>query len=144
MFLLLLVVVLVVVFGLWRVLFPCDAKERSALAEFQHYGGREAGEDLNVRGNDLSQFVLGPRNTNGACMVGYTAPASQEQVSAYYEDLLAEYGWAVERVPMNTEGNFEHPHINGSRDDLRYVVHYFEPGPRGPEVTEVRVQVFRA
>ncbi len=143
MFLLLLVVVLVVVLGLRRVLFPCDAKERAALAEFPHYGGREAEKDLNVLGNELDRFMLGPSNTNGACMVGYMAPASEEQVSAYYEELLAEQGWAVERVPMSTEAD-EYPHINGSRDGLRYVVHFIgEPGPRGSDVTGVQVQVFR-
>ena len=142
--LLLLVVVLAVVLGVWRIFFPCDAKERTALAEFQHYGERKAGEDLNVQGNELSRFTLGPTNTNGSCMVGYTAFASQDQVSAYYAELLAEHGWAVERVPLDTEGEFEHPHINGSRDGLHYVVHYFGPGPRGPDVTEVRVQVFRS
>ena len=139
----LLVAVVVVMLGLWRDLFPCDPTERVALAEFQHYGGREAGEDLNVAGNELSRFTLGPSNTNGACRVMYSASASQEQVSAYYEELLAEHGWAVERSPVRAAD--EPPRMDGSRDDLRYVVHYFgEPGPRASDVTVVSVEVFRA
>jgi hypothetical protein len=101
----------------------CGSEEKAALAEFSHYGGKEVGEDL-----EASPL---PGKARGACVTGYPARgASQEQVSTYYEEKLTEYGWEVEQSSEETEG---------SRDGLRYVVHYW----RNPGSTEVEVQVFK-
>jgi len=102
----------------------CGSEEKAALAEFPHYGDKKVGEDIEA-------FPL-PGKTKGACVSGYPAKgASQEQVSTYYEESLAEHGWKVEQFPEKTEG---------SRDGLRYVVNYW----RNPGSTEVEVQVFRS
>ena len=67
---------------------------------------------------------------------------SPQQVSAYYEEKLAEHGWTVKRFPVDREGEFEYPHLEGSRDGFRYVVHYFQlPGSEGPDI---RVLVYSA
>jgi len=102
----------------------CGSGEKAALAEFPHYGDKKVGEDIEV-------FPL-PGKTKGACVTGYPAKgASQEQVSAYYEEKLTENGWKVEQFSDETRG---------SRDGLRYVVNYW----RNPGATEVEVQVFRS
>ena len=54
--------------------------------------------------------------------------ASLEQVSAYYQKKLTEHGWKVRRFPVDREGEFEYPHVDGTRDDLRYEVHYWPTG----------------
>ena len=101
----------------------CGSEEKAALAEFSHYGGKEVGEDL-----EASPL---PGKARGACVTGYPARgASQEQVSTYYEEELTEHGWEVKQPPEETEG---------SRDGLRYVVHYW----RNLGSTEVEVQVFK-
>ncbi|MBA3430312.1 MAG: hypothetical protein H0U16_02370 [Actinobacteria bacterium] len=98
----------------------CGSEEKAALAEFPHYGGKELGN------RPL------PGKTKGACVISYPAKgASREQVSAYYEEKLAEHGWKVEQSTDETRA---------SRDGLRYVVHYW----RNPDDTEVEVQVFEA
>ncbi len=100
----------------------CGSEEKAALAEFSHYGRKDVGKDLEA-------FPL-PGKTKGACVTGYPAKgAPQEQVSTYYEEELTEHGWTVKQSPEKTEG---------SRDGLRYVVHYW----RNPGSTEVEVQVF--
>ena len=101
----------------------CGAEEKAALAEFPHYGGKDLGKDLEA-------FPL-PGKAKGACVAGYPAKgASQEEVSTYYEEKLTGHGWEVDRSTDETEG---------SREGLRYVVHYW----RNPGSTEVEVQVFK-
>ena len=101
----------------------CGSREKAALARFPHYGGKELGE------RHLEAFPLRGK-TEGACVTGYPAKgASREQVSAYYEEELAERGWKVEQTADETRA---------SRDDLRYIVHYWS----NPGATEVEVQVF--
>ena len=100
----------------------CGSEEKAALVEFSHYGGKELGEDL-----EASPL---PGKARGACVTGYPARgASREQVSTYYEEKLTEHGWEVKQTSEETQG---------SRDSLRYVVHYW----RNPGSTEVEVQVF--
>ena len=100
----------------------CGSEEKAALVEFSHYGGKELGEDL-----EASPL---PGKARGACVTGYPARgASREQVSTYYEEKLTEHGWEVKQTSEETQG---------SRDGLRYVVHYW----RNPGSTEVEVQVF--
>ena len=49
---------------------------------------------------------------------------------------MAEHGWKVRRFPVDREGEFESPHFEGSRDGLRYDVHYWGG-------TEVNVLVYK-
>ncbi len=87
----------------------CGEKERAALAEFPHYGDKELGD------RHLEVFPL-PGKTGGACVTGYSAKgASQEQISAYYDEKLTGHDWKVDQSPDETRG----PH-----DGLRYVVRY--------------------
>lgn len=103
----------------------CGSQEKAALAEFPHYGGKDLGD------RHIEAFPLRGQ-TEGACVTGYPAKgASREQVAAYYEEKLAEHGWKVEKASDETRG---------SREDLRYVVHYWS----NPGATEVEVRVFRA
>ncbi|MGI8911580.1 MAG: hypothetical protein ACR2JR_13680 [Rubrobacteraceae bacterium] len=102
----------------------CDPEERAALAEFPHYGGKEIGD------KQLEVLPMGGKR-KGGCGTFYPAKgASQEQVSAYYEEKLTENGWKVEQTPDETKG---------SRDGLRYVVNYWGDH----DDTELAVQVFR-
>ena len=57
--------------------------------------------------------------------------ASPKQVSSYYEKKLIEHGWTVKRFPVKREGDFEYPHVEGSRDGLRYDVHYWPTSLQG-------------
>jgi hypothetical protein len=113
-----------IVLGLARVLFPCGVGEKMALGEFPHYGGREAGEELGVAGDEV---VFPPLQTPPpGCFLEFAAPrATPEQVSTYYEQELTEHGWTVKRVPVDREGEFEYPHLEGTRNGFRYVVHYW-------------------
>ncbi len=120
---------------LWRLAFPCDSEERAVLIEFPHFGGKEEGKDFEVLGNDPGRFTLGPGNSNGACVAAFSAAASEDQVLSHYEVKLAEQGWAVERFPVNTEGEFEFAHVDASRGVMRFVVHY----GAGGEVIRIRV-----
>jgi hypothetical protein len=63
--------------------------------------------------------------------------ATSKQVAAYYEKLLTEHGWKVERFPVSPDpqseepGDFIYPHVDGTRDDLRYEVHYWPASLHG-------------
>jgi hypothetical protein len=99
------------------------------------FGGEgSSGGVLPLRGEgvgreDLEASPL-PGKARGACVTGYPARgASREQVSTYYEEKLTGHGWEVKQTSEETQG---------SRDGLRYVVHYW----RNPGSTEVEVQVF--
>ncbi len=121
--------------------FTCDAQEKAALVEFPQYGGKVAGKDLDIYGDEVNfpPLQAPPRG----CFLEFGAPqVSPQQVSAYYVEKLAEHGWTVKRFPVDREGEFEYPHLEGSRDGFRYVVHYFQlPGSEG---TDIRVLVYRA
>ena len=113
----------------------CDAEEKAALAEFPQYGGRVAGTELPIYGDEVNFPAL--QEPPPGCMLEFAAPqASPQQVSAYYEEKLAEHGWKVRRFPVDREGEFEYPHVEGSRDGLRYDVHYWGG-------TEVNVLVYK-
>lgn len=108
---------------------PCGSEEKAALAEFAHYGGKEVGKDLTT---------FSRSKPKGKCVTSYPARgAPQEQVLAYYEEKLTEHGWKVQRFATDRGGRVE-----GSRDDLRYVVRY----SRFPEehATDIRVEVYKA
>ena len=108
---------------------PCGSEEKAALAEFAHYGGKEVGKDLST---------FSRSKPKGKCVTSYLARgAPQEQVLAHYEEKLTEHGWKVQRFATDRGGRLE-----GSRDDLRYVVRY----SRFPEerATDIRVEVYRA
>jgi hypothetical protein len=59
----------------------------------------------------------------------------------YYEEMLTERGWRVKRFPTDSEGEFRYPHLEGSRDSLRYVVDSFQLPGSG--VTDIRVLVYK-
>jgi hypothetical protein len=108
---------------------PCGSKEKATLAEFPHYGGK-------VMSEDLTTFTP-PNKPKGACATTYPAEgASQKRVLSYYEAKLTEHGWQVKRFSTKRGGRIE-----GSREGLRYVVHY----SRFPEehATDIRVEVYR-
>jgi hypothetical protein len=108
---------------------PCGSKEKATLAEFPHYGGK-------VMNEDLTTFTP-PNKSKGACATTYPAEgASQKRVLSYYEAKLTEHGWQVKRFSTKRGGRIE-----GSREGLRYVVHY----SRFPEehATDIRVEVYR-
>jgi len=108
---------------------PCGSKEKAALAEFPHYGGKEV--------EDLGTFSLRGK-PKGFCVTTYLAEgASQEQVLSYYEKKLTEHGYKVQRFPTDRGERIE-----ASRDGLRYVVHY----SRFPEerATDIRIEVYKA
>ena len=104
----------------------CDAEEKAALMEFSQYGGRAVGKDIKgPLGGEVLNFPPLQAPPPG-CALGFSARhASPKQVSSYYEKKLIEHGWTVKRFPVKTEGDFEYPHIEGSREGLRYDVHYW-------------------
>jgi hypothetical protein len=106
---------------------PCGSKEKAALAEFPHYGGKEV--------EDLGTFSLRGK-PKGFCVTSYPAEgASEEQVLSYYEEKLTENGWNVKQFSMKRGGRLE-----GSCDGLHYVVNYRHfPEERA---TDIRVEVY--
>ena len=102
----------------------CDPREKAAITEFAHYGGKEYGEDLEIHGDEVNWTPL--QEPPPGCALEFVTPqASSEQVLGYYEEELIEHGWTVKRFPADREENFEYPHLEGSRDGFRYVVHSF-------------------
>ena len=124
-----------------RLVLPtCDAQEKAALAEFPQYGGRVAGKDLDIHGDEPNWPPL--QEPPPGCALEFATPqASPEQVLGYYEEELTEHGWTVERFPVDKKGEFEYPHLEGTRDGLRYMVHSFELPGSG--VTDIRVLVYK-
>ena len=112
--------------------FTCDAEEKAALMEFSQYGGRAVGKDIKgPLGGEVLNFPPLQEPPPG-CALGFTnRQATSKQVAAYYEKQLTEHGWKVERFPVSLDpqseepGDFIYPHVDGSRDDLRYEVHYW-------------------
>jgi hypothetical protein len=106
--------------------FTCDAQEKAALVEFPQYGGRMVGKDIQgPLGGEVVNFPPLQEPPPG-CALGFSVrQASPKQVSSYYEKKLAEHGWTVKRVAVNRKGDFEYPHVDGTRDGLRYEVHYW-------------------
>lgn len=136
--------------------FTCDAQEKTALVEFPQYGGKVIGKDIHgPLGGEVLNFppLQGPPP---GCALGFSVRhASPKQVSSYYEKKLIEHGWRVKRVPVNRKGDFEYPHVDGTRNGLRYEVHYWPISHRdstapagwsnamGEAGSEVRVMVYK-
>lgn len=131
-----------VVLEFTRLVLPtCDAQEKAALAEFPQYGGRVAGKDLDIYGDELNWPPL--QEPPPGCALEFATPqGNPEQALGYYEKKLTEHEWTAKRFPVQRERDFEYPHLEGSREDFRYVVHSFELPGSG--VTEIRVLVYRA
>ena len=134
--------IVLVVLDLARLILPtCDAQEKATLTEFPQYGGRVTGKDLDMYGDELNWPPL--QEPPPGCALEFAIPrASPEQVLGYYEERLTEHGWTVKRFPVKREGDFEYPHLEGSQEGFRYVVHSFQLPGSG--VTEIRVLVYRA
>ena len=115
-----------------------DAREKAALVEFPQYGGRVIGKDIKgPLGGETLNFPPLQAPPPG-CQLGFTdRRASAKQVAAYYAKQLAEQGWKVERHPVSPDpqsdepGDFIYPHVDGTRGDLRYEVHYWPTGLQG-------------
>jgi hypothetical protein len=136
--------------------FTCDAQEKASLVEFPQYGGRMVGKDIQgPLGGEVVNFPPLQEPPPG-CALGFSVrQASPKQVASYYEKKLAEHGWAVERVAVNRKGDFEYPHVDGTRDGLRYEVHYWPISHRdstapagwssamGEDGSEVNVLVYK-
>ncbi len=104
--------------------FTCDAEEKAALLEFPQYGGKVPGWNLDIYGDEVNFPAL--QAPPPGCHLRFSAKhASPKQVSAYYEKKLIDHGWTVKRFPVDREGGFEYAHVEGSRDGLRYDVHYW-------------------
>jgi hypothetical protein len=107
----------------------CDAEEKAAFLEFPQYGGKLVGKDIKgPLGGEVVNFPPLQAPPPGCDLFVVARHASVEQVSAYYEKKLTEHGWEVKRFPVDGEGEFEYPHVDGVRDDLRYEVHYWPMG----------------
>ncbi len=125
-----LVLLLVGFLGLWiclRQLTPCDFGERTVLAEFPQYGGKEVGQELVVRGYGLGDWLnasLGPGGWGQGCSVSYEPPGPQDEVLAYYERQLSEHGWEVKSVQGEPGVGEDSPdqYLNAYRDGYRYKV----------------------
>ena len=118
--------------------FTCDAQEKAVLMEFPQYGGRMIGRDImGPLGGEVLNFPPLQEPPPG-CVLGFTdRQATSNEVAAYYGKQLTEHGWKVERFPVSQDpqseepGDFIYPHVDGSRDDLRYEVHYWPAGLHG-------------
>jgi hypothetical protein len=137
--------------------FTCDAQEKAALVEFPQYGGRVIGKDIEgPLGGEVLNFPPLQEPPPGCALEFTDRQASSKQVAAYYENKLTEHGWTVKRFPVDGKGNFEYPHVDGTRDGLRYEIHYWptdlEMGSKasdftadalGKKGTRVHVLVYR-
>jgi hypothetical protein len=100
--------------------------------EFSQYGDRVIGKDIKgPLGGEVLNFPPLQEPPPG-CELGFTdGLATSKQVAAYYEKQLIEHGWKVESFPVSPDpqsdlpGDFIYPHVDGTRDDLRYEVHYW-------------------
>jgi len=112
--------------------FTCDAEEKATLVAFPQYGERVIGKDIKgPLGGEVLNFPPLQEAPPG-CELGFTdRQATSKQVAAYYVKQLTEHGWKVERFPVSPDpqsdepGDFIYPHVDGTRDDLRYEVHYW-------------------
>ena len=124
-------IALIVVWPLARNLLglTCDAEEKAALMEFPQYGGKVVGKDIKgPLGGEVVNFPPLQAPPPGCELLFTERHASLKRVSAYYEKKLTEHGRKVKRSPVDREGEFEYPHLDGVRDDLRYEVHYWPMG----------------
>jgi len=118
--------------------FTCDAEEKAVLMDFPQYGRRVVGKYITgPLGGEVLNFPPLQEPPPG-CELGFTVrQATSKQVAAYYEKQLTEHGWKVERFPVSQDpqseapGDFIYPHVDGTRDDLRYEVHYWPTGLHG-------------
>jgi hypothetical protein len=118
--------------------FTCDAQEKAVLMEFPQYGGRAVGKDImGPLGGEVLNFPPLQEPPPGCALEFTDRRATSKQVAAYYEKQLTEHGWKVERFPVSQDpeseqpGDFIYPHVDGTRDDLRYEVHYWPTGLHG-------------
>jgi hypothetical protein len=105
------------------VLPTCNAREKAALAEFPQYGGRVAGKNLDISGDELNWPPL--QSPGPGCTLELETRASPGRVSRYYYEQLSEHGWKVKRIPSKNEGGIEYAHVDGYRQGLHYDVSYF-------------------
>jgi hypothetical protein len=147
MFVLLLLGVAIVLVGISLVtpyvLPSCGSQEKAAITQFTHYGGREAGKDLDIFGDELNLPPL-QEPPPGCALEEFAAPqALPKQVVAYYEKKLSKHGWeaTVERYSADGEGPADHS-VVGNRDGLRHVVYSFALEP-DYEPAEIRVNVYK-
>ena len=112
--------------------FTCDAEEKTVLMEFPQYGGRVVGRDIKgTLGGEVLNFPPLQEPPPGCALEFTDRQATSKQVAAYYEKQLTEHGWKVEPFPISPDpqsekpGDFIYPHVDGTRDDLRYEVHYW-------------------
>ena len=125
-----LVLLLVGFLSVWiclRQLTPCDFGESALLAEFPQYGGKEAGQELVVRGYGLGDWLnssLAPGRWGQGCSVSYEPPGPQVEVLAYYRRQLSEHGWNVKPVHGEPGVGKDSPtqYLSAYRDGYRYEV----------------------
>src|SRR5215203_4669184 len=112
--------------------FTCDAREKAALVEFPQYGGRVIGKNIKgpLGGETLNFPPL--QEPPPGCQLGFTdRQATSKQVAAYYQKQLTKHGWKVKQHPVSPDpqsdepGDFIYPHVDGTRNYLRYEVHYW-------------------
>jgi hypothetical protein len=118
--------------------FTCDAVEKAVLMEFPQYGESVVGEDITgPLGGEVLNFPPLQEPPPGCALEFSDRQATSKQVAAYYEKQLTEHGWKVERFPVSPDpqseepGDFIYPHVVGTRDDLRYEVHYWPTSLHG-------------
>lgn len=123
-----LLVIFVVLWGLSLLMVPCSFGERAVLTEFPQYGGKEVGEELELQGDKLQDWVLyagAPGGWGKGCWVDYKPPGTQEEVLAYYKRQLDKHGWKVKPVhgePEVRENSSPTQYLNAYRDGYRYRV----------------------
>ncbi|HLL39416.1 MAG TPA: hypothetical protein VK357_07075 [Rubrobacteraceae bacterium] len=118
--------------------FTCDAEEKAVLMEFPQYGGKVVGKDIKgPLGGEVLNFPPLQEPPPGCALEFTDRQATSKQVAAYYEKQLTEHGWKVERFPVSPDpqsekpGDFIYPHVDGTRDDLHYEVHYWPTSLHG-------------
>jgi len=92
----------------------CDGAERTAFAEFPHYGG----VDLNPS----------PDFEGGTCAGFFDVQATHHEVLEYYRRHLRAHGWAVRAVEIHARGELEAGTLGATRGGFTYEVLY-ETGP---------------
>jgi hypothetical protein len=100
-------------------LTACSAAEKRVFAEFAHYGG--------IRLQPAGQADA------GSCMATYRAPASDQDVLAYYQGALRTRGWTLQPPQTNAGSDIQgrelrSGELSARRGDYTYTVLY-ESGP---------------
>jgi hypothetical protein len=118
--------------------FTCDAEEKATLVGYPQYGERVVGRDIKgPLGGEVLNFPPLQEPPPGCALEFTDRQATSNQVAAYYGKQLTEHGWKVERFPVSQDpqseepGDFIYPHVVGTRNDLRYEVHYWPTGLHG-------------